>query len=341
VIHRNNNSLLVINALLDVLAMPKILIIGATGYIGQALALSLVRSGGHTVYGLARTPKKAKSLEALEIIPVKGSVSDSANYLDLIRSANIDIVVDAAGANMESKKILEDLLRVGAERLEAAQRAGIKTAKLGFIYTSGTWVHGSSAEPVNDLTPVGNALAPTPPPKLVAWRPPLEQEILAASEILDVVVMRPALVYGGASSIWTGLFSPLLEAAKAGASTVSVKAEPNSMPSLIHVDDVASGLHAAVDKLPLIAGTSVYPVFDLVTSQESMRLVLETAAKALGFHGRVNMAGVEGDLFAEAMSTSLNGSSSRAIQLLGWQPKRFGYVQRMDLYARTWAASRE
>jgi len=321
--------------------MPKILIIGATGYIGQALALSLMRSGGHTVYGLARSAEKAKSLEALEIIPVKGSVSDSTNYLDLIRSANIDIVVDAAGANMESKKILDDLLRVGAERLDAAHRAGIKTAKLGFIYTSGTWVHGSSTEPINDLTPVGVAFAPTQPPKLVAWRPPLEQEILAASDILNVVIMRAALVYGGAGSIWTGLFSPLLEAAKAGASAVSVKAEPDSMPGLIHVDDVASALHAAVDKLPLISGTGVYPVFDLITSQESMRVVLETAAKALGFHGRVNMAGVEDDVFAEAMSTSLNGSSSRAIQLLGWQPKRFGFVQRIDLYARAWATSRE
>jgi saccharopine dehydrogenase-like NADP-dependent oxidoreductase len=105
-------------------AIPKVLIIGATGYIGQALALSLMRSGGYPVYGLARSPEKAKSLEALEIIPVKGSVSDSTNYLNLIRSANIDIVVDAAGANMESKEILDNPLRVGAERLEVAHRAG-------------------------------------------------------------------------------------------------------------------------------------------------------------------------------------------------------------------------
>jgi nucleoside-diphosphate-sugar epimerase len=131
---------------------------------------------------------------------------------------------------------------------------GIKAAKLGFIYASGTWVHGSSTEPVNDLTPVGVELAPTQPPKLVAWRPPLEQEILAASDSLDVVIMRAALVYGGAGSIWTGLFLPQLEAAKAGVSTVSVKAEPDSMPGLIHVDDVASALHAAVDRLPLISG---------------------------------------------------------------------------------------
>jgi len=320
--------------------MPKILIIGATGYIGQALALSLLRSGSHTVYGIARSPDKAKSLEAIEVIPVNGSASDSATYLDLIRSANIDIIVDAAGANLESKKILNDLIRAGSERIEESKRAGIKRAKLGFVYTSGTWVHGSSSDPVDDLTPVGVAISPAQPPKIVAWRPPLEQEILAASDVLDVVIIRPSLVYGGAGSIWSGLFLPLLEAVKTGSSSVSVKAKPDSMPGLVHVDDVASGLHAAVDKLHLISGTGVYPVFDLTTSQESMRIVLESAGKALGFHGRVDMVGVDGDLFAEAVCTSFNGSSSRAMQLLGWQPKRFGYVKRMDLYAKAWAASR-
>ena len=50
--------------------MTHVLIIGATGYIGQAIANSLIRSGGFTVYGLARSPEKAKFLSSLEIIPV-------------------------------------------------------------------------------------------------------------------------------------------------------------------------------------------------------------------------------------------------------------------------------
>ena len=50
--------------------MPRILILGATGYIGNNLCNLLVRSGQHTVYGLARTPEKAKWLARQEIIPV-------------------------------------------------------------------------------------------------------------------------------------------------------------------------------------------------------------------------------------------------------------------------------
>jgi nucleoside-diphosphate-sugar epimerase len=38
--------------------MPRILIVGATGYIGQALALDLLRSGNYEVYGIARSEVK-------------------------------------------------------------------------------------------------------------------------------------------------------------------------------------------------------------------------------------------------------------------------------------------
>ncbi|KAJ9297533.1 hypothetical protein DTO271G3_4308 [Paecilomyces variotii] len=91
--------------------MTKVLILGATGYLGNNLANILVRNGQHTVYGVARTPTKAKQLAAQEIIPVlcPDPVNESSAYLSLIRSAHIDIVVDVAGANDGTYKILEDI----------------------------------------------------------------------------------------------------------------------------------------------------------------------------------------------------------------------------------------
>ncbi len=50
--------------------MPNVLIIGATGYIGSAVAAALLRSGQHTVYGLARTDSSAQALTQNEIIPI-------------------------------------------------------------------------------------------------------------------------------------------------------------------------------------------------------------------------------------------------------------------------------
>lgn len=318
--------------------MPRILVLGATGYIGSALALSLKRSGEHEVFGLARTASKAAELRKLEITPVNGSVADSAEYIALVNSEHIDIVVDAAGANDGSAKVLADVSAAGANRLALAKSAGVASPKLGFVYVSGTWVHGSSEASVNDLDPVGVPHAKTQPPALVAWRPKLEQAVLGSTDILDVAIVRPALVYGREHAIWTGLFSPIRNATIAGGQKAVIVTRPERWLGLVHVDDVALGLHAAVNNLPVIASTGVYPVFDLVTSRERMSDVLEGAAKAFGFDGTLEYNDPKDDLFAEALCTSLNGSSARAKQILGWAPKRFGMVGNMDTYGKAWLA---
>ena len=319
--------------------MPRILILGATGYVGSALATTLLRSA-HQVYGLARTASKANTLARLEIIPVLGSVQDSTAYIQLIKTAHIDIVVDCAGANQASAQILSDVIEAGKERLKAGG------GKLGFVYTSGTWVHGSSDLRCSDLDPVGTAYAKTPPPRMVAWRPQMERDVLKARDVLDVVVVRPALVYGREHAIWGSFFGPVLEAARKNGTdneaVVKIPLEPTSRPGLVHVDDVAEGLRCAVEKLPLISGTGVYPIFDLTTSQESMRDIFEGFGKAVGLKGRVELVEPsEDDLFAEAMQTSTNGDSSRAEQLLGWLPRRRGFVAGMDVYAKAFVAAQE
>ncbi|MCJ1458957.1 hypothetical protein MMC28_009334 [Mycoblastus sanguinarius] len=313
--------------------MPRVLIIGATGYIGSALAASLLRSGHYTVYGLSRSPSKARDLAISEVIPVLGSVSDSAAYLSLIKSEHINTVVDCSSANMESAKILSDLVEVGKERVREGG------AKLGFVYTSGMWVHGSSFERVNDLDPVGTEGAKAQPPSLVAWRPKMERDVLAARDVLDTMIVRPALVYGREHTIWTSFFAPILQAAKSGQEVVKIPLDVKSRPGLVHVDDAAFGLHCAVDKLPLLSSTGVHPVFDLVTSMEAMELIFRSMADAVGFKGRVELEAVDGNALAEAMQTSLNGDSSRAEQLLGWQPRRRGFAAGMEVYAKAFVAA--
>ncbi|KAH8818345.1 hypothetical protein F5882DRAFT_473026 [Hyaloscypha sp. PMI_1271] len=295
--------------------MPNVLVVGAIGYIGQALTTSLVRSGTHTIYGLARTPSKASLLASQEINPTLASI-DSPSLPAAIKKHKINIVIDVSGAATESCSLLHLLITLGREHLNAAK--GVKIPKLGFIYTSGTWVHGSSNEKVNDLMEVGTENAPTPPAKLSAWRPVLEQEILAAADVLNVMIVRPALVYGRASTIWT-----------------------NSRPGLVHVDDVAAGLEAAVDRLEMISGTGIYPVFDLVSSQESMSEILNAAGRVLGCKGEVRLVGPGEDLFMDAMGTSFNGDSGRAKMILGWTPRKVRFVQEIGVFMRAWVAGKE
>jgi nucleoside-diphosphate-sugar epimerase len=318
--------------------MPKILIIGATGYLGQTLALSLIRSGNHTVYGIARSAEKAAGLSRLEIIPVISAdlVNDPKPVLNAIQQHNISVVV-ACGADQEAAKVLEVTLAAGKQRLDAYEKHNFIGPKLGFVYTSGTWVHGSSLSPITDLDPVGTALSPTQPPSLVSWRPAMEQSVLRAKDVLDVVIVRPGLIYGRSSAIWKSFFDPVVEAAKARHPSVEIPLEAG-LPNLVHVDDTADGLHRAVDKLPLLAGTGVYPVFDLVGQTESMQDVFNAFARAIGYKGKVELVGAGSNAFAEAMSTSGSNSSGRAKSLLEWQPRRAGFVADMTVYAAAFAA---
>jgi len=319
--------------------MPKILIIGATGYIGQALLLSLVRSGTHTVYGIARSPSKAKELSKLEILPVTcpDLIKNPSPMLSAIKNLNISVVV-ACGADAEAQKILEVVTEAGKQRLDSYKSHGLIGPKLGYIYTSGTWVHGSALTPITDLDPVGSELSPTQPPKLVGWRPAVEQQVLRAKDILDVMVVRPSLVYGRSHAIWKMFFDPVIQAATSGEKTVQIPMD-KGRPSLIHVDDVAEGLHCAVDKLPLLSGTGVHPVFDLDGGSESMQEIFDALARVIGFKGEVQLVGSGDNDFAKAMSTSVNNTADRAKTILGWQPKRAGLVDGMEMYAGAFIAS--
>ncbi|KAH8812341.1 hypothetical protein F5884DRAFT_307829 [Xylogone sp. PMI_703] len=318
--------------------MVNVLLIGATGYIGQATAYAFTSSGLHQVYGLARTEDRAKLLSSLEVTPISGTAT-SASLIEAIQTHHIDTVVDLAGSEPDTRHLLAALSKLSAERITAAAAEGYKAPKLGFIYISGTWVHGSSEKPINDLLPVGVTASPNAPAALVAWRAKLERDILAESSTLDVMIIRPALVYGRANTIWTIFLKPILDAAAAGAKSVSVPADRACRPGLVHVDDVASGIRAAVEKLPLISGTGVYPVFDLVSSHETMSDVLGAAAKELGFNGEVVLAGPGENLFAQAMNTTFNGSGGRAESILGWVPRRRGLLPIMGVVAKSWAAS--
>lgn len=322
--------------------MPKILILGAMGYLGMRITDALIQSGQHRVYGVVRSKDKAKLLSRAEVTPIicGDPVGDPAAYLGAIRDHHIDIVVDVAGAKEGSAKFLSDTKNIGQERLDSYRHAGLYSGpRLGFIYCSGTWVHGSSGKPTNDLDVIGSISA-TPPQKFIAWRSDIENSVLAASEVLDIAILRPAMVYGRESTLWTKFFSPILEAVRRGSTdTVQIPLRADAYPGLIHIDDVATGFKCAVERLSLMNSSSVYPVFDLVTTQESMSGIFNALRLAWEFDGYCELAGPGNDHFEHAMCTTLRGSSDRAKQLLGWKPVRLnGFINDMDIYADAFAS---
>ncbi|OBZ68780.1 hypothetical protein A0H81_11340 [Grifola frondosa] len=137
----------------------KVLVLGASGFIGLPVAQAFVRAG-HIVYGQTRSAEKAKQLAAEEIIPVVAEVENTAAYLPLV--ATLDAVVDVVGGmNIQATSAL-----VLSATLDAVKQHRSPSApKLAYVYTSGIWVHGDNRKDIiTDTTPLGAS------PDLISWR---------------------------------------------------------------------------------------------------------------------------------------------------------------------------
>ncbi|KAI0450473.1 hypothetical protein F5B21DRAFT_490629 [Xylaria acuta] len=195
--------------------MPKVLILGA-GYLGLAVGQALLRSGNHSVFATTRNGDKVKSLTANEIIPIKGDATDSKFLIHVIAAYHIDVVIDTTQAYGDAGSILSSIVQAARNRVDTLAKDKAIGPKLGFIYTSGSWVHGSPDRRVSDVTVPGTSLAPAKPATAVGWRPAHEQAILAARDVLDVAVLRPGSIYGQSSWVFGIWWDPLLAASKSG-----------------------------------------------------------------------------------------------------------------------------
>ena len=67
-------------------------------------------------------------------------------------------------------------------------------------------------------------------------------------------------------------------------------------------------------------------------------MVVKAAARNFHFEGDLVFQSDESNVYAEAIQTTINGSSLRAKQILGWQPKRYGMAVGMEVYSAAWQA---
>jgi nucleoside-diphosphate-sugar epimerase len=176
----------------------RIFLTGATGYIGSAVLDALLRAN-HQVTALVRTPQAVDALASRGVTPVLGDLKTMKSYRGA--AEGFDSYVHTA-ADSTAKR--EEIDRRTLDALLAAAAARAKTSPCSFVYTSGIWVLGSNAQPMDES-------AQTNPGSLVGWRPSHEQLVLeAAAPGLRTVVIRPGIVYGGNRGIVSGLLQNAL-----------------------------------------------------------------------------------------------------------------------------------
>src|SRR5437016_12357656 len=98
----------------------QVLVTGATGYIGFAVAAAL-RRAGHRVLGLARSEAKARRLTQHEIDPVMGDLTDPNTYLEVASDCAVMVrtAFDYAAVGVAKDKSAIDTL----------PEAGLRAAK--------------------------------------------------------------------------------------------------------------------------------------------------------------------------------------------------------------------
>jgi nucleoside-diphosphate-sugar epimerase len=265
-----------------------VLITGATGYLGSAVA-EAIHSAGHTVHALARSTETAARIRSQGWIPVRGDLRGPHGLAQIARSVDAVVHLGNTGAD-DAGQVDRDATRAFLEALSGSGKT--------FVYTSGAWVLG------NGISDEWSVVAP---PALVAWRAPLEAEVLRAAPGVRAVVLRPGIVFGRGGGI-VGMIAR---------GDLPIVGTGRQRWPLVHVDDLADlyvrALHAP-------AGSILHGVADSRTMREAA--LLDAVAERPDDLESVSIeeARLRLGLFADALALDQRVSSERTREMLQWRP---------------------
>lgn len=252
----------------------RVFLTGGTGYIGSAILDALVRHG-HEVTALVRRPETAERLGARGVQSLVADLDTLPSLGDAI--AGFGAYVHAAfepsprGVEIEQRAV---------EAILAAARASTGST---LIYISGIWVLGDTTDPADEHAPTNS----TP---LTAWRPALEQAVLASAGAgVRAAVIRPGVVFGGGR----GIVGEFIRDATNGLMRV-VGTGQNHWPLVydrdlaelvtrIVEDGSAAGLFHAVDEEDQTVGEIAQAIAEFAPNKPSVRYMpLAEARQKMG-----------------------------------------------------------
>lgn len=279
-----------------------VLVIGASGYIGGAVAEHL-RAAGHRVVATQRSggsaPRAADEVRVADL-------TDPASLTAAV-TPDIDVVVHAGVPSGD-----EALDAAGVDALLAPLRG---TGR-GYVHTSGVWVVGNTGARVADETTA------TDPLPIVGYRPRIEQRVLAAAaDGVRASVLRPGVVHG------RGAGMPAMLVDWAAEHGIGCYVGDPGRWAVVHVDDLADLYVAAVEHAP--AGEVLHGVGeDGVSTVELAAAASRAAGVRQGAQSWAfaDAAAVFGEPFAQALAIDQRVSAGRTRELLGWAPSRPGIV---------------
>jgi len=174
----------------------KVLITGASGFIGKALCRDLAHE--HEVIAVTRQPHSALLKNGITVHSIQ-DVFDSNQWKSLLKG--VDVVVHLIGKahdlSTEDKKTIEEYYRINVELTRLIAEAAIQSGVSQFIYLSSIKVNGNCSDTAPDKK-FNEQLEPKPVD--IYGKTKYEAEkvllLLAKDSSLKMAIVRPPLIYG-------------------------------------------------------------------------------------------------------------------------------------------------
>jgi nucleoside-diphosphate-sugar epimerase len=296
-----------------------ILVTGASGFVGRTLCAQLVASGCSVRGTILPTERPASLAAGVEPVIVEPLAPDTPWAHAL---AGVDTVIHlAARVHMMDEQAADPLAEFRRVNTEGTRRLAAEAARAGvkrLVFTSSIKVNGEeAAEPYSEESPA----RPTDPYGISKWEAEQALRELEAGTGLEVVAVRPTLVYG------PGVTANFLKMMKAVGKGIPLPlGSIANRRSLIYVGNLADALAVCASHPGAAGETFLVSDGKDVSTPELLRLT----AKALGAPERVfpfptPLMRVAGALTGKSPQVSrLTGSlavdSSRIRRKLGWRP---------------------
>jgi UDP-glucuronate 4-epimerase len=316
----------------------KVVVTGCAGFIGSRVA-SLLIEQGHVVRGIDNLSDaydvrmkdwRVENLLAPNSVDwVKGDITDRDSVRDLIGDFQPDAVINLAARAGVRQSIddpwvyYETNVTGTLNLLEACKDAGVSR----FLLASTSSVYGKNKMPFSEDAEIDSLLSPYAASKKAA------EDLCKLYNYLfefDVTIFRFFTVYGPSGRPDMSLFRFVRWIVEGDA--LQLNGDGTQQRDFTHVDDVARGVVAAVDRSP------GYETINLGSdSPVDLNAVIDEIELAVG-----KAANIEHNPFppTDVMATWAN--ISRARELLGWEPQvsmKQGVASVVDWYMenREWA----
>lgn len=286
----------------------RVLLTGATGFVGRAVGHELL-SRGHELVALVRNPARAEDLQSRGSELVVGQMQDPASYIPVV--SRVDAVIHCAQQTSKSRytRRVINAMHVADEIMTIALAEACMKGGIPLIYTSGALVHSTNS--ANDWI---DEKSPIRPVLLAKGHADMLHKLdeFRAQGLMSTTI-TPGFVYGPG-----GIFADMV--ARLRKKQYRLIGEGVNWWSLVHVDDLAQVYALALEKPDR---RDHYFVSDGVPLARRDFLSLATEALGLPMVGKLPiwMARIFlGGPLVEAISANIRMRNDLVRTDLNWEP---------------------